>query len=955
MRIRREWLDWDKPCLPQAAAWLIERAIGQSSAASRWCDMQSITCVLPGSRAGRLLLGTLMRECRARHLQLVPPRIHTPGSLVASLIADQPVASDVEMELAWAAALRRIDRESIKPLLPFAPADDDAIAWQSLAKTIARLHDDLAGGCREFSDVADLAERLELFGEGDRWRALEHVYDLYRRTLHAIGLRDRHEAIAGVLSRSPLAQFNISPLRELALVAVPELNAIQRRFIAALGERAVALIHAPHEMADRFDDLGCVMAEQWSDATIAIEPARIISADRPGDQAQAALRTIGGFNGVYSAGEITIGLGDPALGPSLGHAADWGGVKVRDAEGVALRATPPCRALQIIGDYLSDPRFAAFAALLRHTDIEQWVWNQARDAHLGVAEWLTLLDRYFQEYLDERFTGQWLGDDENARRLKAVYGAIARLVAPLWPDHRAIRPMHEWAQPILDVLAALYGEVDQGPHLPGNALRHLACRQIRDALAQLSAASAELQPQVTSADAIALLLEHNGDEALPQPDEESAIEMLGWLELHLDPAPALIITGFNEGQIPKSASSDPFLPDSLRQRLGLPCNATRYARDGYMLEAMLHSRERLTLIAGRRSDRGEALTPSRLLLACHSAELVQRVKMLCDGQAAASNAMPIGMAGLAVKTSRFVVPELPQPQIPPRSMRITDFSAYLRCPYRFALSRLLQLEALDDSVHELDPLQFGSLAHDILCAFGQDQDINGCDDPDQIERFLLATARQLVPRRFGSSAGPAVRVQIARLELRLAAFASLQANLCREGWRIKFCELPFKEGEVALDVPGQDAMPLRGKIDRIDFNERSGVWRIIDYKTSESAKSPHKTHTGREQCDGLAPEDWKDLQLPLYHYLAANSKHSVQGETQLAYICLPRQLDGVALKAAQWTAEHLSQALDVARDVVRMIRAGAFQLNRDFAGFDDFARICQTAAYLDDQPLEVEA
>lgn len=983
MGVHLQWLDWDEPCLPRAARWLVDRAAGEMNLPL--IDLQHITCVLPGARAGRLLLGQLLREAQQRAGQLIPPQIHTPGSLLLSLIADQPVASDAEMELAWAAALRRADRDTIKPLVPVAPDADDALAWQSLAKTVAGLHDDLAGACRQFADAADLAERLELFGEGDRWRALTSIHHLYRKELELVGLRDRHEAIEAALAHAPLQRFSASPMQEIILIAVPELNAIQRRFIAWAGERISVLVHAPRELADCFDDLGCVIPERWQDAMISLDKDQIVSADRPSDQAQHALRTIANFNGRYSAGEITIGLGDPALSPVIEHAAQWAGLSVRNAAGLSLRHTPPCRALEAIGDYLRDPRFATFAAMLRHPDIERWIWNRTRDADLGVRDWLSLLDEYFQQHLDERFTGHWLGDEKTVARLTAVHRAIIHLLRDLriteHTSDRHLSNVHrqsfsDWAQPLLNVLTELYREADDARRLPGNALRISASREIRDVMEQLCAAPAGLQAKVDAADAIALLLQEISDASLPQPDEPDAIEMLGWLELHLDLAPALIITGVNEGHIPRSAMSDPFLPDSLRQKLGLPCNATRYARDAYLLQAMLNSREHVTLIAGRRSDRGEALTPSRLLLACADHELVRRVKHLCDEKTAAASGAPIGLAGRAAGASRFVVPALPQPLPALESMRITDFRAYLACPYRFALARLLRLEAFDDSARELDRLQFGSLAHEVLCALGQEQEISASDDASKIERFLIGELRKRVPMRFGPSPAAAVRVQIARMELRLAAFAGLQANLCREGWRIRFCELPFSHearetasvagGEsntpatsggvnVALDVPGQPPMPLRGKIDRIDFNERTGAWRIIDYKTGETAESPHKAHIGRESCDELAAEDWQDLQLPLYHYLATHSPHNIRGEIQLAYISLPRQLDGIALRAAQWNDDHLAIALDVAREIVRNIRAGDFRIKRDFTGFDDFARICQTTAYIDDeQTVEVE-
>ena len=70
--------------------------------------------------------------------------------------------------------------------------------------------------------------------------------------------------------------------------------------------------------------------------------------------------------------------------------------------------------------------------------------------------------------------------------------------------------------------------------------------------------------------------------------------------------------------------------------------------------------------------------------------------------------------------SAFVLPH--EPDLADLSaitkMSVTDFAAYLRCPYRFYLSRVLKLRRLDDAAEELDGLSFGNLAHDVLDTFG---------------------------------------------------------------------------------------------------------------------------------------------------------------------------------------------------------------------------------------------
>jgi hypothetical protein len=379
--------------------------------------------------------------------------------------------------------------------------------------------------------------------------------------------------------------------------------------------------------------------------------------------------------------------------------------------------------------------------------------------------------------------------------------------------------------------------------------------------------------------------------------------------------------------------------------MGLSSNARRFARDAYLLSMIIASRESLTIIAGRRSVRGEPLAPSRLLLSCDEATLTRRVKLICGDQPPVLDLLPLGTADLPAAQTEFKVPQLPLPFTVPTIMSVTAFRSYIQCPYRFALQYLLGLNGLDDSATELDPLSFGNLAHDVLCEFGKDGDIANSTNPQAIEQFLIAQADRLARQRFGTEPMPAVRLQMARLRQRLIAFSHLQAQMRAEGWVIRDCEKKF-EANNTLDIAGQDPMIVRGKIDRIDFNESTGEWRILDYTTGESGDSPHKTHHGREKLDA-DPLDWLDLQLPLYHHLV--SRDGCSGTLRLGYIVLPKRADGSQLKLAEWDDAQVESGIEKAREVVRAIRDQRFDANPDFHNqFDAFARICQTQAFSDD-------
>lgn len=605
---------------------------------------------------------------------------------------------------------------------------------------------------------------------------------------------------------------------------------------------------------------------------------------------------------------------------------------MRSAAKMKLSRSGPYRLLMAAGLWLADRRFATLAALLRHPDVEEWLIRRLRGKfEAGISNWLGLLDRYFAEHLAERPTSAWLGDESTRATLKAVHDAVNELLTPLAD---AKRPMQDWPARLLSVLGEVYGSLEARSTNPEAAANVDACLMIRDALTGWASARPLLDTPLDASTAMQIALTAAGDEPIPQSLRPEQIEMLGWLELHLDPAPALILTGVNDGSIPSSQIGDAFLPDQLRRALGLMNNSRRMARDAFLLRAMLSSRDQLTIIAGRRDAQGDPLRPSRLLLACEDEKLPARISLLCDAKRAWSWPLPAGLPAAAIET-KFIIPPAPELRPPLESMRVTAFADYLACPYRFMLRHLMNLESVTDDVHELDPRQFGDLAHEVLHVFGSDREIASSGNAELIEKFLLEALRKVSRKRYGEDAPPALRVQIARLEQRLRGLAREQARLRAAGWQIEHCEWEFNDSNV-LDIPGQKPIRLSGRIDRIDHNLQTGAWRILDYKTSDSAKSPEQQHHG-----GKAISDaWQDLQLPLYRHLAG--QRGIGCNVELGYFVLPRDPREAGVLTAGWGAEHLASAIEEARSVVKRIRAGDFKISDDYSStFDEFARICQ--------------
>jgi ATP-dependent helicase/nuclease subunit B len=220
--------------------------------------------------------------------------------------------------------------------------------------------------------------------------------------------------------------------------------------------------------------------------------------------------------------------------------------------------------------------------------------------------------------------------------------------------------------------------------------------------------------------------------------------------------------------------------------------------------------------------------------------------------------------------------------------------------------------------------------------FGRSE-LKDSTNPEEIRDHLFLALGELAAMRFGAGAQPAVQVQIELLKLRLEAFAAKQAERRQQGWKIVHVEQEFgqregNEGPAQFAVDDRPAL-LCGRVDRIDHHEVTGAWAVLDYKSSEKAEDPAKTH-----CHG---DDWIDLQLPLYRHLVREL--NVTGDVKLGYIQLPKDTTKTGFKLAEWTDDDLRRADETAREVVRRIRDGIFwpPAAQPPAFCDDFAAICQ--------------
>lgn len=931
--VERVFLGWDKPALLTAAAHLIEHYIEGPVA-----DLRSATIVLPGRRARRRIIELLLDEADVRGARLIPPHATTVGNLPGLLHSNpKPFADDVISRRAWSRALRSVERDPIERVFPHLPGSESHTEWDELAGLLSGLHRDLAREGHRFADVVNFCQSGLLFDDGARWEVLDEVQRKYLQLLEQAGVADRFQ------TRILALDHDVTPFTgDLWLVSIVELPTVTRRLLEASGATVRTLIHAPDELgtgssdASVFDAFGLPSTDYWETAPVPVTDQILKVVERPVDQAEAVLAALASQGGRYSAEEVVLGVHQESeVVPYLEQRLEARDVPARYAAGTPLARTGPVRLLQAVADYLSDRTFQALAALLRHPDAGPL--TGPTPAIADRLEAIEVADRYFADHLPFKVGSEMPPGQRNAARLPPVVRALER-EGPLhsFGDQKMLS---QWMPVVMDVLLSAYGEKELDRRKPGHRRLLDTLSRIQAAATSLAEVPASLDEPCSGSEAIRTLLLELREVALPPPPGRDAVELLDWLELPLDDAPMVVLTGFNEGLLPESVNGNPFLPDALRTRLGLSDNRSRLARDAYRLTTVLHSKETVCLIAGRRTAQGDPLRPSRLMFRIPEEQMPARVLDFLRRQEGSPGGTRLTSLGLEPgDATQFTVP--PEPVIElktdevPTALRVTDFGALLKDPYRFVLERVYRLAGVDDTARELDPLGFGTLAHDVLHRFG----VRALESPPRVDisdesdvaRTLVGLLEEQVATRFGEEALPAVDLQIEQLKTRLRTFAGKQAEWAARGWTIVAVECTPEGKGVPFDVDGTPIL-LNGRIDRIDHNPDTGEWAVLDYKTGSSVKSPEKTHRRAKGGD----HQWIDLQLPLYRRLLPGivdgqgrrlvSEAAVgPGGLRFGYIPLPDNAKESEFLLADWTEEDFLSAEDAARDAVRGLRGGSF-------------------------------
>jgi ATP-dependent helicase/nuclease subunit B len=901
-RFRRHFLSWERPWLAQVAEWLARDWQGSGP-----LDLSDLLAVVPTRQAARRLREALAEFAGQRGSAVFPPRAFTPDALLGQGADAPDVASRLECLLAWSEVLRAVDLDTIPEVFPVAPPLRDAAWAWTQAEQFFRLQTQLAEGGLGLADVAAAAGPE--FPERARWTQLGWLEAEQRRVLTALGRREPHAARREFARGSGLP----AEVRRIAVLAVPDPLPLALELLARWSAQLPVdvVVFAPATEAAAFDAAGRPRSEAWARREIVVPEFshRVRLLADPAAEAAGIVRLVSRYPDPD--GLVSVGVADAEVMPLLENELLRAGLPAFNPEGTVWRSDRLFSLLTALAALAREPAFEAVAALARCPDFLLGLQERFGPG-FSVARFLAELDELRADHLP--------ADLADARRFARPVRDHVRRGLDLMHEVRSVLLRDGFPDGAVAALGAIFGRRSYDPSLPGDARAVEAAEAWRDVMRECAAAGGRFTGR-PAAEWWEIALRLFGESRRAGEKEPGALELQGWLELPWEDAPHLVVAGLNEGLVPDAIVGDAFLPESLRAALGLKTNAARFARDACLLQSLATSRAargRLELLFARHSAAGDPLRPSRLLLACADSVLPERIRRLF-------RPVEAGRPDLAWRRAWRLQPRR---EPPPARVAVTGLRSWLACPFRFYLAQVLGMRAVDPAKTEMDAFDFGTLCHAALEALGQDAVMRDCTDEPTLRGFLLAGFEQALHARYGAALTLPLVVQAESARQRLVKAAAVQARERAAGWIIARVESAF-----TLDLGG---LTVRGRIDRLDHHAATGAWRVLDYKTSDTAVPPARSHLrprrpGDEalpawRCVAIDGREWvwTDLQLPLYLRALGEELAGTPPITG-GYFNLPKAAGETGL--ALWpelTGELLASARACTEGVAERIRAGEF-------------------------------
>lgn len=173
-------------------------------------------------------------------------------------------------------------------------------------------------------------------------------------------------------------------------------------------------------------------------------------------------------------------------------------------------------------------------------------------------------------------------------------------------------------------------------------------------------------------------------------------------------------------------------------------------------------------------------------------------------------------------------------------LSVSQLTAFAQCPFSFYCQVVLGIEPIQEDTGELTAADEGTLVHQALQKFWGNHLSGPIPTAEQAEEEIVQIAGEI----FGEQ-GEQLPARLERLFIR---FVLQDLSRLPQGYRPYLLEQRF--GDLSIPTPLGN-IPVRGVIDRIDFNEQTSDYILYDYKTGTNPSLKDMTQGGH-------------LQIPIY-------------------------------------------------------------------------------------------
>ncbi len=907
---RIQFIDWSQPFLPSFVAHLMDEY---------GTDLAGKIIVVPTAESGRRL-----RHALAKHGCVLAPKVVSPQFFLAQKDHGQELAS----LYGWVHVLMDLDLDQARGLFPKDPPEGVLKGFRWAFNVGKQLHDlarNLAETSKDFAEVG----RMSAGGlDGDRWGDLAMLAEQVEQTLRSwkVAEADEYNQIDSD------AEIIIAAVADLGSHTISRLTQLMSN-----GAKIQVMIHGDQKLPHGFDNWGRPEASVWLEEPIPY-PAwkeNVLICEKPSLLGEQVVAKINAKQWLPE--NITLGLCDRELAAPVTRELAEAGWDVYDPEGKQVKSSSLMQFLRALRSWLGQERpISALLDLLRLPQMDAFLKDGSPSRYVLIREIEQLVARRLVSsshdliaYLEALPTPTkslialqgFITDTEEIYKGSAIKGLRG------WIARTLNRSPENTASTVVDDISAMF-----------NVLEKIE----------------QKTKKVDLEHVLDLICEVLSNRKIYADPSGTMIDLKGWIELMYEDAPDLMLLGLHEGTVPASGGDDPFLPDSMREMLGLETSRDHYARDCYLFRGLLESRKNVYVYLTKLNESNVPNAASRLLLRSSGKDLAERVQRFFGE----SDIVPENPSAWQRDWS-LKLPEVENPYAPVagnddlRMLSPTALRDYLHCPLRFFLKRVLRMERFSPDKTEMDSLDFGNLVHAVVEKFGLDVSVRDSLKESEIAAAFESLLDKEVFSRFGKNLHLAVQIQVQIASNRLRTLARLQAEERAKGWKIIDVEL-----QIGKDLPWTIAgHPMTMMLDRVERHEQTGEIRVMDYKTSAKAKPPQDAHLETFKEDenkpilgelvpiGRRELRWSNLQLPIYAWFA-QQHYKCEDIPKVGYIQLPNAVSDTAFTEWEKFDQTLLDSAKLwAEETVRRIQKSDFyspaNLSTKEQSWDDFGKLAQ--------------